>query len=322
VIYTWLFALVLARIDPERVHTAVSWVLRRLNRIRPLRSLARKLLFPIDERLKVRAIGLEFPTPLGLAAGFDKDAKTYDAYATLGFGCVEVGTVTAAAQPGNAGKRIFRIRGQQAVVNRMGFPNEGAAAVAQRLSARRDRAAVLGVNVGRSKSTAAEAANDDYQQSVRTLAPFADYLALNVSSPNTPGLRDMQAVDVLENLIKAVREALADISRNLPVLVKISPDLADEEIDAIADLAMQLELDGIIATNTTVDTGCLSSVPPEVSGGISGAPLKPRANAILRRLYGRTAGAVTLISVGGIDTPEEAWNRIAAGPSCWSSRPT
>ena len=227
----------------------------------------------------MRALGLDFPSPLGLAAGFDKDAAGVDAYAALGFGFVEVGTITAQGQPGNPGTRIFRLTRERALVNRMGFPNAGAEAAEARL-ARRDRARRRSASSA-STSARRELAEDaaaDYRASVRLLAPHADYLVLNVSSPNTPGLRDMQAVDRLAELIAAVRAALGDAARQrAPLLVKIAPDLSDADVDAIADLALRERLDGLIATNTTIDRGALRDpAAPDVpaEGGISGAPLR------------------------------------------------
>lgn len=313
-IYRLLYTLLLSRLDAERVHRITARGLRLVNGIPVTRRLLRRLLAPHDPALRVHALGLDFPSPLGLAAGFDKDAAGFDAYATLGFGYVEIGTVTAEAQPGNAGKRIFRLTRERALVNRMGFPNEGAAAAETRLRGRDRAAAVVGVNVG--KTRRAEDADADYQASVRRLAPHADYLVLNVSSPNTPGLRDLQTVDRLAELVAAVRVALADAARPVPLLVKIAPDLSDEDVDAIADLALRERLDGLIATNTTIDRGALRDpAAPDVpaEGGISGAPLKPRSLAVLRRLHARTEGRVTLISVGGIETAEDAWERIRAG---------
>lgn len=312
-IYRLLYTLLLSRIDAERVHRITARALVALNSVPPLRRTLRALLAPRDPALRVHALGLDFPSPLGLAAGFDKDAAGHDAYATLGFGFVEVGTVTAQGQPGNAGTRIFRLTRERALVNRMGFPNAGALAAEARLRTR-DRHTVVGVNVGKTKL--AEDAEADYQASVRLLAPHADYLVLNVSSPNTPGLRDMQTVDRLASLITAVRTALADRPHTPPLLVKIAPDLSDEDLDAIAELALRERLDGLIATNTTIDRGVLrnpgaAGVPTE--GGISGAPLEPRAVAVLQRLHARTGGRLTLISVGGIETAEDAWARIRAG---------
>ncbi|HEU4701535.1 MAG TPA: quinone-dependent dihydroorotate dehydrogenase [Conexibacter sp.] len=310
-IYRLLYTLLLSRFDAERVHRLTARGLIAGVRIRPLRHLLRALLAPRDPALQVRALGLDFPSPLGLAAGFDKDAAGCDAYAALGFGCVEVGTITAQGQPGNAGRRIFRLARERALVNRMGFPNAGAASAAARLRGRDRSAGVVGVNVGKTRS--AEDADADYRESVRTLARHADYLVLNVSSPNTPGLRDMQAVDRLTELIAAVR---GELDRPVPLLVKIAPDLSDEDVDAIADLALRERLDGVIATNTTIDRGTLRDpnapdVPAE--GGISGAPLRPRALAVLRRLHARTDGQLTLIAVGGIETADDAWERIRAG---------
>ncbi len=315
-IYRLLYALLLARSDAERVHRLAGRALRGVVAVPPLRRLLRRLLGPRDPALRVRALGRDFPSPLGLAAGFDKDATGFDAYAALGFGFVEVGTITAQGQPGNAGTRIFRLTRERALVNRMGFPNAGAAAAEAHLR-ERDRTAsgtVVGVNVG--KTRAATDAEADYQASVATLAPHADYLVLNVSSPNTPGLRDMQAIDRLAALIAAAREVLEQAPGRVPLLVKIAPDLSDEDLDAIAELALRERLDGLIATNTTIDRGALRDatapgVPPE--GGISGAPLKPRALAVLRRLHARTGGQLMLIAVGGIETAEDAWERIRAG---------
>jgi dihydroorotate dehydrogenase len=316
VIYRLLYTLLLSRFDAERVHHFTARGLRLVNGIPVKRRLLRRLLAPHDPALRVRALGLDFPSPLGLAAGFDKDAAGFDAYTTFGFGFVEIGTVTAQGQPGNAGKRVFRLTRERALVNRMGFPNEGAAAAEARLRTRdrTDGGDVVGVNVG--KTRLAEDADADYQESVRRLAPHADYLVLNVSSPNTPGLRDLQTVERLAELIASVRVALAAVPRTVPLLVKIAPDLSDEDVDAIADLALRERLDGLIATNTTIDRGALRDpAAPDVpaEGGISGAPLKPRALAVLRRLHARTEGRLTLISVGGIETADDAWERIRAG---------
>ena len=314
-IYRLLYTLLLSRFDAERVHRLTARGLIALTRIPPLRRLLHALLAPRNPTLRVHALGLDFPSPLGLAAGFDKDATGFEAYASLGFGCVEVGTITAQPQPGNAGKRIFRLTRERALVNRMGFPNAGAAAAKTRL-ARRKRGGdfVVGVNVG--KTRRADDAEADYAESVRRLAPHADYLVLNVSSPNTPGLRDMQAIERLGELIRAVRAALGEAPHRPPLLVKIAPDLSDDDVDAVADLAVREQLDGLIATNTTVDRSALRdpkapNVPAE--GGISGAPLRPRAVAVLRRLHARTGGQLTLVSTGGIETADDAWERIRAG---------
>jgi dihydroorotate dehydrogenase len=275
----------------------------------------------------VEALGLTFPNRLGLAAGFDKNAVGVDALGGLGFGHVEVGTVTGEAQPGNPRPRLFRLLSDRAVVNRMGFNNDGAEAVAARLKARLDRrpagalAPVLGVNIGKTKVVPEDdqaAVEADYGKSTRLLAPYADYLVVNVSSPNTPGLRSLQAVEKLGPLLQHVR-ATADgaADRRVPLLVKIAPDLADEDVLAVADLALAIGLDGIIATNTTISREGLRSHPSEIedvgAGGLSGRPLTARATEVIRLLRGRVADRMTLIGVGGITTVEDARERIEAG---------
>jgi len=261
----------------------------------------------------VDAMGLRFANPLGVAAGYDKDAEGVRGLARLGFGAVEVGTVTARPQPGNPRPRLFRLPADRALVNRMGFNNAGADVVAARLTDLRARGAgtVVGVNVGRSK-TATDAVAD-YRYSARVLGPHADYVVVNVSSPNTPGLRDLQGVDALEPLLAAVRSEVGAT----PLLVKITADLDDDGIDAVADLAVAQGLDGIVATNTTVARTGLASPPEEVtaagSGGLSGAPLAGPARAVLARLRERVGERLTLVSVGGIDSGAEARARLDAG---------
>jgi len=291
--------------------------------------LLRRWLGPRDPVLRVRALGLEFPGPLGLAAGFDKDARAVSGLGALGFGFVEVGTVTARAQPGNPRPRMFRLPADRALVNRMGFNNDGAAAAAARLR-RRSRGPrgprgprggpVVGVNIGKTRAVPDQEAAADYAASARAVADVADYVVVNVSSPNTPGLRDLQATDRLRPVLVAVRSALDAGSaggRRVPLLVKIAPDLAAEDVDAVADLAVELGLDGVIATNTTVARGGLASSAAEVTaagaGGLSGPPLREPALAVLRRLRERAGDQLVLIAAGGIETPDDAWERLTAG---------
>ena len=281
-----------------------------------LAALLERVLGP-GEALAADALGLRLRTPLGVAAGLDKEATWFRGLTALGFGFVEIGTVTAQGQPGNPGKRITRLPRDRALLNAMGFPNDGAAAAANRLQGRRG-GEVVGVNIGKTKAVALEDAVEDYRTSARLLAPHADYLVLNVSSPNTPGLTAMQSLEPLTALIEGVREELGRVAPGLPLLVKIAPDLADEEVDRIADLALSLELDGIVATNTTVRHGIAVNSGDEIEqaphgGGVSGAPLKPRSLEVLERLHARVGGRLTLVSVGGIETPEDAWQRILAG---------
>jgi dihydroorotate dehydrogenase len=250
----------------------------------------------------VRTLGLRFPTPLGVAAGLDKDATWYADLLALGFGFVEVGTVTARPQAGNPRPRIERLHGQRALINRMGFPNPGAGAVAERLSSRSAKS-VVGANVGKSRAVELQDAVADYRESVRRLAGVADYIALNVSSPNTPGLRELQSVERLRELVQAVRSELQAGACPRPILVKLAPDLSDEELDAVAGLALELDLDGLIAVNTTAVDG----------GGLSGAPLAPRAEQVLRRLRQTAGSRLVIVSVGGIESAQDVWMRLEAG---------
>jgi dihydroorotate dehydrogenase len=322
--YRLLFRVVLRRLPAETAHRAGFWLIRVLAWAPGMVWLLRRWLGPRDPVLRVRALGLEFPGPLGLAAGFDKDARATSGLAALGFGFVEVGTVTARAQPGNPRPRMFRLPADRALVNRMGFNNDGAAAAAARLR-RRPRGQrdglVVGVNIGKTRSVPEAEAAADYAASARAVADVADYVVVNVSSPNTPGLRDLQAADRLKPVLIAVREALDAAAgpggRRVPLLVKIAPDLAGPDVDAVADLAVELGLDGIIATNTTIAREGLASPAAEVAaagtGGLSGPPLRGPALAALRRLRERAGDQLVLIAAGGIETPDDAWERLAAG---------
>jgi dihydroorotate dehydrogenase len=311
-LYRLLFSAVLRRMDAERAHRMAFALIRAAARVPGLRAALRARLAPAHPELRVRALGLEMPGPFGLAAGFDKNATGIAGLAMLGFDHVEVGTVTARPQPGNPRPRLFRLVRDQALLNRMGFNNDGAEAVEPRL-ARRPPGVVVGVNIGKTKAVPDSEAIADYAASTRRLAHHADYLVVNVSSPNTPGLRDLQATGRLRPLLAAVRDAAGTV----PLLVKIAPDLADADVDAVADLAVELGLDGIIATNTTIGRQGLATPPEAVramgAGGLSGAPLADRALEVLRRLHARVGDRVTLIGVGGVETAEDAWQRILAG---------
>ena len=317
--YRLLYRVVLRRLPAEAAHRAGFGLIRLAAWVPGAAWLLGRWLGPRDPALRVRALGLEFPGPLGLAAGFDKDARGTRGLAALGFGFVEVGTVTARAQPGNERPRMFRLAADRALVNRMGFNNDGAAVAAARLRRRPRGGPVVGVNIGKTRSAPDQEAAADYAASARAVADVADYVVVNVSSPNTPGLRDLQAVGRLRPVLVAVREALdaAPGSRRVPLLVKIAPDLAEPDVDAVADLAVELGLDGIIATNTTVSREGLVSSQAEVTaagaGGLSGPPLRAPALAVLRRLRGRAGDRLVLIAAGGIETPDDAWERLAAG---------
>jgi dihydroorotate dehydrogenase len=306
--YALLFRLVLSRMDPERAHHLAFLVIRLIPGF--LRGLSRP-----HPSLAVEALGLRFPSPFGLAAGFDKEAAGIRGLGVLGFGHVEVGTITAVPQPGNPKPRLFRLIADRAVVNRMGFNNAGAEAAARRLvrERRRGQRPVIGVNIGKSRVVAVEDALDDYLVSTRLLAPVADYLVVNVSSPNTPGLRGLQELEQLAPLLEAVRDAAAGV----PVLVKIAPDLSDEQAVRIAELSVRLGLPGIVATNTTTSRDGLrtdaATVASAGEGGLSGAPLAARSLELLRVLRAAVPAHFTIISVGGIETADDVAQRLAAG---------
>ena len=296
---------------PERIHTLVFGALRAATAAEVSRRPLRRALAPRDPILASTVFGVRFPGPLGLAAGFDKDGLGLNTWGPMGFGYAEIGTVTALPQPGNPEPRLFRLPADRGLLNRMGFNNAGAGALALRLARHRPDVPI-GVNIGKSKVTPAEQAPQDYAASARLLGPLAAYLVVNVSSPNTPGLRDLQAVESLRPILAAV---LAETST--PVLVKIAPDLSDGDVDAVADLAVEMGLAGIVATNTTVSRAGLRT--PHVAdlgpGGVSGPPVAQRALEVLRRLYDRAGDRLVLIGVGGIETADDAWDRIAAGAS-------
>lgn len=309
--YRFLFDHLATRTDAERAHRVG------FRAIRAGRPVARRTLGRVAGE-PVERLGLRFPGVLGLAAGFDKNAVGIDALAALGFGFVEVGTVTGRPQPGNPRPRLFRLPTDRAIVNRMGFNNDGVEVVAGRLAARRRTGVVVGVNIGKTKVVPEAEAVDDYRLSTRLLAPHADYLVVNVSSPNTPGLRDLQAVEKLQPLLAAVRrESQLATDRRVPLLVKIAPDLSDDDVLAVADLVVAERLDGIVATNTTISRDGLRSTAAEVegagAGGLSGEPLLHRSLEVLRMLRARMGEEPTLIGVGGIATVGDAVERLAAG---------
>lgn len=267
----------------------------------------------------VEVLGLVFRSPVLLAAGFDKAASMYNALGALGFAGVEVGTITAHAQPGNERPRLFRLPRDRALINRMGFNNRGAEHAAAALAKYPRRDVVVGVNIGKSKITPIEEAAEDYAQSARFLSEFADYLVINVSSPNTPGLRSLQNVDALRDVVCAVRRALEGRARPLPLLLKIAPDLTDEAVDALAAWVLEERLDGVIATNTTISREGLATdantVEPMGAGGLSGPPLRARTLAVIRRIRKVTGDRVVIVAAGGIETAEHAWDAMAAGAS-------
>ncbi|WP_431965919.1 quinone-dependent dihydroorotate dehydrogenase [Nocardia sp. bgisy134] len=300
-------------VPPERIHHLAFAAMRVAARFAPTRLLLKRLAVVDDPILRNTVFGVEFRAPLGLAAGFDKNAEGADIWGPFGWGFAEVGTVTAQAQPGNPTPRMFRLPADRALINRMGFNNHGAARAADQLRTR-TATVPIGANIGKTKIVEAADAAADYAISAALLGPLADFVVVNVSSPNTPGLRDLQAVESLRPLLRAVLDTV-----QVPVLVKIAPDLSDDDIDAVADLALELGLAGIVATNTTIRRDGLRTDAAEVAamgaGGLSGAPVAERSLEVLRRLYRRVGDRLVLISVGGIETPDQAFERILAGAS-------
>lgn len=314
--YRALIRPLLYLLPAETAHHLAFSCLRLLAAIPGMKAVLRGI-FHDRKAQGVRALGLEFPNVIGLAAGFDKDATGYEALGALGFGFVEVGTLTGQPQSGNPAPRLFRLPKDRALVNRMGFNNRGSEDAVTRLQ--RPHRTIVGANIGKTKLVPEEEATADYVVSAKRVGPYADYVAVNVSSPNTPGLRNLQATEKLAPLLSAVREALNEVSptRHVPLLVKIAPDLTNDDVDAVADMALDLGLDGIIATNTTIRRDGLQSSPAEVeqcgAGGLSGPPVHERSLEVLRRLKAKVGDRLTLISVGGIESPDQVRERIEAG---------
>ena len=312
--YRLLFDLVLRRLDPERAHELAFGLIRGVARVPVVRGLVGRL-FAAPASGAVDVWGRRFPARFGLAAGFDKNAVGVAGLTMLGFGFVEIGTVTAEPQPGNEPPRLWRVLDRRALRNRMGFNNQGSAAVAERLRRLRGTSAgrrfVVGVNIGKTKVTPAEHAAVDYATSARRLAPYADYLVVNVSSPNTPGLRDLQSVEALRPILEATRVAADEATVRagrpaVPLLVKIAPDLSDDDVDAVAELVAELGLDGVVAVNTTVahDLG---------PGGLSGPPLLERGLDVVARLRATLGPEIVIVGVGGISTAAQAREYLAVG---------
>jgi dihydroorotate dehydrogenase len=312
-IYRAFFNLIFSRFDPETAHHLGVMLIKFLGATR-LADLTRVGSHPTQ----VRVMGLDFKGPFGMAAGFDKNAEMVKELGQLGFSHVEIGTVTRHAQEGNPKPRLFRLKKDLSLINRMGFNNDGADAVARRLEKLRSSSGnlpVIGVNIGKSKITELEDAVSDYEHSAEKLAPFADYIAVNVSSPNTPGLRSLQAIDQLEPILKGVIAKAA----GKPVLVKIAPDLADEDVLGVAALATKLGLSGVIATNTTISRSSLKtdsqSVATMGAGGLSGPVLKDRSIEVLRLLRANLPSEITVVSVGGVFSSSDVSQRLELGAS-------
>lgn len=311
-LYPAIFRTFFKRMDPERAHHLVFPVIRLAGIVGPL---TRGICAP-DPSLRVRALGLNFPSPFGIAAGFDKNADGILGLGALGFGHVEVGTLTRYAQAGNPRPRLFRLVEDQALINRMGFNNDSAASAVPKIEKARlaKHRPIIGANIGKSRVTDVEDATSDYVHSAERLAPVSDYLVVNVSSPNTPGLRGLQELNSLRPLLTEIKR----VSGDTPLLVKVAPDMDNEQLDGIVTLALELRLDGIIATNTTVARTGLSSPVEQIesigAGGLSGAPLRERSLEVLRRIRQTAPNPdFCVISVGGVATAQDVLERLEAG---------
>lgn len=313
----------LFRLPPEAAHAAGAAVLEAAGRSAAVRRALRTALEVRDPRLRTERWGIPFPNPVGLAAGFDKEGRVFNALGALGFGAVEIGTVTALPQPGNPRPRLFRLPRDRALLNRMGFNNAGADALARRLAATPVEP-VLGINLGKSKLVPLETAMEDYLQTLEQTERFARYLVVNVSSPNTPGLRALQDAGPLRALLRALVGRAAQLAAARgdaprPLLLKIAPDLCDAGIDEAVDIAREEGAAGIVAANTTVSRAGLRTPSAAVeamgAGGISGAPVRKRALEIVRRVFQRTEGQLPVVGVGGIFGAEDAYALLRAGAS-------
>ncbi|MEI8279934.1 MAG: quinone-dependent dihydroorotate dehydrogenase [Bacteroidota bacterium] len=309
---------ILFKIDPEQVHHRVMKQLNFAYSVPILRGWLKRQFKVIDPSLERTLWGITFPNPVGLAAGFDKDAKYTDALACLGFGFIEIGTVTPLAQPGNPQPRLFRLPADKALINRMGFNNDGAKAAAARLRQRHEKV-VIGGNIGKNKVTPNEDAVNDYLASFRELYDVVDYFVVNVSSPNTPGLRALQDKEPLLELLNKLQVLNKQLGNGKPVLLKIAPDLTNEQLNDIIDIVRQTGIDGLVATNTTIDRSGLQTPTADVeaigAGGLSGLPMCKRATEVISYIHTHSKGKIPIIAVGGIFTAADAIEKLLAGAS-------
>jgi dihydroorotate dehydrogenase len=308
---------ILFLLDAERSHELVFSLLRLLYFVPGFGFLLHLFYAGRVPDLPVQTMGLRFANPVGLAAGLDKNGECVQALMDLGFGWLELGTVTPHMQSGNPRKRLFRLPGQAALINRMGFNNVGTESFVNNLKKRR-RAGIVGVNIGKSKDTENLRAIDDYLLAFRAVYQYADYVAINVSSPNTPGLRDLQEQDKLDELLLLLKHEQVALAKSagvyVPLALKIAPDLDDDQIKTIARLTVQRKLDAVIATNTTLmRPGMAGVLLAQESGGLSGRPLKALSTAVIRKLYNQLQGEVPIIGVGGIENADDAWEKLIAG---------
>ena len=313
VMYKLLIQPVLFRFDPEKVHHFTFSFIKFICRIPGVKSLI-ELLYAVENKALEREVfGLKFKNPVGLAAGFDKNAELYKELSAFGFGFIEIGTVTPKPQDGNPKKRLFRLKKDQAIINRMGFNNEGMNAVVERL--KKNKNVLIGGNIGKNKVTPNEDANSDYEKCFESLFPYVDYFVVNVSSPNTPNLRALQDKEPLTKLLNSLQRLSFTKPKAKPILLKIAPDLTNEQLLDIIEIVKDTNIDGVIATNTTISRDGLQSKDKNEMGGLSGKPLKSRATEVIRFLNQESKGAFPIIGVGGIHSADDALEKLQAGAS-------
>lgn len=303
--------------DPETIHNRIIRLLTIIQKLKIPLPIARAVLSFEDPRLEVKAFGLTFKNPVGLAAGFDKEGKVSQALSCLGFSHLELGTVTLLPQEGNPRPRIFRLVEDEALINRMGFPSHGVEVFTKNLTKRPDDC-VIGTNIGKGKAISLENAGEDYRLLLQNVYPLSDFVVINISSPNTVGLRQLQAKNYLKDLLRVVKKTRASLSKSekpKPLLLKIAPDLSWDELDDVLEVVMDEKIDGIVATNTTIDRGALKGKSKTETGGLSGKPLKVKSTEIIRHIYKNTNGKIPIIGVGGIFNAEDAWEKITTGAS-------
>lgn len=315
--YKSLLRPILFRFDPEKIHYFTFDSIRLLNSIPGMPAILKSMYEVKDPRLEREVFGLKFPNPVGLAAGLDKDAKLYKELGNLGFGFIEIGTLTPKPQDGNPKKRLFRLREDSALINRMGFNNGGVHEAVERLKANpKGKGHVLiGGNIGKNKVTPNEEAVNDYEICFDALYDYVDYFVVNVSSPNTPNLRELQDKEPLTKLLQALQDKNAAKPKQKPILLKIAPDLTDEQLMDIIDIVKTTKIAGVIATNTTISREGLQSENKSETGGLSGKPLARRSTEVIRFLSEKSGKAFPIIGVGGIHTPEDAIEKLEAGAS-------
>lgn len=302
--------------DPEKVHHFIFKTIRFTLSIPGMKALWKKMYVVENPKLERELFGLKFKNPVGLAAGFDKDGALYNELAYCGFGFIEIGTVTPKAQPGNPKKRLFRLTEDEAIINRMGFNNGGVDAMVYNLKSRKTEV-LIGGNIGKNKNTPNEDAVNDYITSFEALHPYVDYFVVNVSSPNTPNLRDLQDKKPLTKILSTLKNKNTEKNISRPILLKIAPDLTNEQLNDVIEIVESTNIDGIIATNTTIDRSNLKTKHPDSfgPGGLSGKPLETRSTEVIRYIHEKSAGRIPIIGVGGIHSAKDAKEKLDAGAS-------